>query len=45
MKYNLFDMLFKERSTRDGNLEIYLMNGNGSNQTGLTNNTAVEDFP
>ncbi len=32
-------------STRDGNMEIYLMNEDGSNQTRLTNNTAVDDFP
>src|SRR5213078_3452910 len=30
-------------SERDGNQEIYVMNGDGSNQTRLTNNT-VQDF-
>jgi Tol biopolymer transport system component len=33
-------------STRDGNEEIYVMNAaDGSNQTRLTNNTDVDQFP
>jgi Tol biopolymer transport system component len=32
-------------STRNGNLEIYLMNGDGSNQVRLTDNTILDDFP
>jgi len=30
-------------STRDGNLEIYVMNPDGTNQTRLTNNSIVDD--
>ncbi len=32
-------------SDRDGNREIYLMNPDGSNQTRLTNNAIIDDFP
>jgi Tol biopolymer transport system component len=32
-------------STRNGNMEIYLMNADGSNQIRLTNNTIPDDFP
>jgi len=32
-------------STGEANMEIYLMNRDGSNQTRLTNNTVVDDFP
>ena len=32
-------------SDRDGNNEIYVMNVNGSNQTRLTNNPAVDEIP
>ena len=32
-------------SNRDGNDEIYVMNADGSNQTRLTNNTALDDAP
>src|SRR2546427_10970660 len=32
-------------SDRDGNLEIYLMNPDGTNQTRLTNNSIVDDHP
>lgn len=32
-------------STRDGNEEIYIMNADGSHQTRLTNNPAVDSYP
>jgi uncharacterized delta-60 repeat protein len=32
-------------SDRDGNREIYLMDADGSNQTRLTNNSSIDDFP
>ncbi|HKU49418.1 MAG TPA: DPP IV N-terminal domain-containing protein, partial [Nitrososphaera sp.] len=32
-------------SDRDGNLEIYTMDSDGSNQKRLTNNAAADDFP
>jgi Tol biopolymer transport system component len=32
-------------SNRDTNLEIYVMNDDGTNQTRLTNNTATDDMP
>ena len=32
-------------SDRDGNLEIYMMNSDGSGQTRLTNNSVRDDFP
>ncbi len=32
-------------SYRDGNLEIYVMNADGSNQTRLTNNPAKDEYP
>jgi TolB protein len=32
-------------SKRDGNFEIYVMNANGSGQTNLTNNPAVDWGP
>ena len=32
-------------SDRDGNLEIYVMNADGSNQTRLTNNPAMDIAP
>ena len=32
-------------SNRDGNVEIYVMNGDGSGQTNLTNNPAADDDP
>ncbi len=32
-------------SRRDGNLEIYSMNNDGTGQTRLTNNTAVDSHP
>lgn len=32
-------------SNRDGNLEIYAMNADGTNQTRLTNNPGVDDHP
>ena len=33
------------RSDRDGNDEIYVMNGDGSGQTNLTNNPSDDDLP
>jgi TolB protein len=33
------------QSQRDGNLEIYVMNVDGSEQKRLTNNPAQDDFP
>ncbi|PYS99622.1 MAG: hypothetical protein DMF63_11095 [Acidobacteria bacterium] len=32
-------------SDRDGNREIYVMNADGTNQTRLTNNAIVDDYP
>ena len=32
-------------SNRDGNWEIYVMNADGSEQTNLTNNPAMDTFP
>ena len=32
-------------SNRDGNLEIYVMNGDGTNQVRLTNNPGIDDHP
>jgi Tol biopolymer transport system component len=32
-------------SDRDGNKEIYLMNGNGTNQVRITNNNIIDDHP
>lgn len=32
-------------SNRDGNYEIYVMDADGSNQTRLTNNTTLDDWP
>jgi len=32
-------------SQRDGDVEIYVMNANGTNQTNLTNNSAYDDSP
>ena len=32
-------------SNRDGNLEIYVMNADGSQQTRLTNNSSFDDYP
>ncbi|GIV01726.1 MAG: hypothetical protein KatS3mg015_0556 [Fimbriimonadales bacterium] len=32
-------------STRDGNFEIYVMNADGTNQTNLTNNAAIDSGP
>ncbi|MBL8163920.1 MAG: PD40 domain-containing protein [Anaerolineae bacterium] len=32
-------------SARDGNLEVYTMNADGTSQTRRTSNTAVESFP
>lgn len=32
-------------SDRDGNREIYLMNADGSDQTRVTNNSTIDDFP
>ncbi len=32
-------------STRDGNLEVYSMNPDGTNPTRLTNNSASDTYP
>jgi Tol biopolymer transport system component len=32
-------------STRNGNLELYVMNANGSAQTRVTNNSAIDATP
>jgi len=32
-------------SDRDGNLEIYVMDADGSNQINLSNNSAIDSFP
>ena len=47
---SLEDKLYKHTkiaftSYRDGNYEIYVMNADGSKQTRLTNNSAVDIFP
>ena len=48
--FSLKDKLYKQTSIifasyRDGNMDIYVMNSDGSNQTRLTNNPAKDEYP
>ncbi len=43
--YSPDDIKIAFQSTRDGNDEIYIMNTDGSGQTNLTNNPAIDNLP